>query len=151
MLTESQRNRLQTIHSYEWAESCNDADANLSALYSAIESTEELWFASFIIPLDPGKGQLSMVLDHPACDRSIASFIYWTLDPCAAHDEPVSLLIAEIERRIVSGHYPNTTIRFSPSMLKRTACGRIPDDLCQTLEGLELPIDYREVFTSKPT
>lgn len=150
MLTDSQRTRLQTIHSYEWAESCTDADANLFALYSAIESTEELWFASFIIPLDPGKGQLSMVLDHSACDRSIATFIYWALDPCAAHGEPVSLLIAEIERRIMSGHYPNTTIRFSPCMLKRTVFDRIPDELSRTLEGLELPLDYRVVFAPKP-
>ena len=48
-----------------------DTNANLASIFREIETTEELWFASFIIQLDVEARQLSLVLDHPLCDREL--------------------------------------------------------------------------------
>jgi hypothetical protein len=158
MLELSQRERLQIIHSYEWtAESEADSLANLKRLYRAIETVEELWFASFVIPLNPERGDLSLILDHPLCERGIASFLYWSLDPVKLYDDfeannklaPTFQILQQIETRILSGHYQSSAVSFSPQMLDRQLeHQRIPTALQVPTEGVHFPSEYRDaVFT----
>lgn len=161
MLELSQRERLQIIHSYEWAtDSEADSLANLERLYRAIETVEELWFASFIIPLNPERGDLSLILNHPLCDRGIASFLYWSLDPVKLYDDfeasntqtPTYPILRQIETRILSGHYQSSSVSFSPQMLdRRLEHHRIPTALKIPTEGIRFPMDYRDAVFSPTT
>ncbi len=154
MLEPSQRERLQIIHAYEWAaDSEVDSSANLKRLYRAIESVEELWFASFIIPLNPERGDLSLILDHPLCDRGIASFLYWSLDPAKLYAEfdlrrtffPTLQILQQIESRLLSDYYKTAVVGFSPTFLDRQIHhDRIPTVLQAPTEGIHFPLDYRD-------
>ncbi len=161
MLEPSQRERLQIIHAYEWAtDSEADSLANLARLYRAIETVEELWFASFIITLNPERGDLSLILDHPLCDRGIASFLYWSLDPVKLYDEfeasnelaSTFQILQQIEARVLSGHYQSSAVSFSPQMLDRQLeHHRIPTALQVPTEGIRFPLDYRDAVFSPIT
>ncbi len=159
MLAQPQRERLQIIHAYEWAaDSEADSLANLERLYRDIETVEELWFASFIIPLNPERGDLSLILDHRLCDRGIASFLYWSLDPLKLYDDFEASnklassfrILQQIETRILSGYYQSSAVSFSPQMLDRQLeHHRIPTALRVPTEGIRFPLDYRDaVFAS---
>lgn len=77
-LIQSQRDRLQLIHSYEWLiDDGIKSRSRLAQRSAEIESIEERWFASLIIQLAINGGQLQIVLDHPWCGRGIACWIYW--------------------------------------------------------------------------
>ena len=106
-----------------------DTNTNLASIYREIETTEELWFASFIIQLDVEAGQLSLVLDHPLCDRGIASFVYWALDPCGENSASVQRNLAELQLRLISGYYSLSIVKFAPEMLGRRTCDEIPKEL----------------------
>lgn len=154
MLEPSQRERLQIIHAYEWAaDSEVERVANLERLYNAIDSVEELWFASFIIPLNPERGDLSLILDHPLCDRGIASFLYWSLDPAKMYADfdsrktfiPAFKILEQIESRLLSGYYKTAVVGFSPTMLDRQLHhDRIPTVLQAPTDGIHFPLDYRD-------
>ncbi|WP_442511858.1 hypothetical protein SH528x_003604 [Novipirellula sp. SH528] len=154
MLEQSQRERLQIIHAYEWAADTEaDSNANLERLYHAIETVEELWFASFIIPLNPEGGDFSLILDHPLCDRGIASFLYWALDPVKLYAEfesakmfvPALQLLRQIESRLLSGYYQSAVVGFSPTMLDRQLeHDRIPTELRAPTKGIHFSLDYRD-------
>ena len=154
MLEQSQRERLQIIHAFEWtADTEADSFANLERLYRAIETVEELWFASFIIPLCPERGDLFLILDHPLCDRGIASFLYWALDPVRLYADfesnntfvPALQILQQIESRMLSGYYQSSVVGFSPLMLDRQLQHhRIPTALQAPTEGIHFPLDYRD-------
>ena len=145
MLSQSQRNRLRLIHSYDWVEFPDGLPRdNLAAIYAEIESSEELWYASFIIQHDVEAGDLAIVLDHPLCDRGIATFIYWALDPCADNTPAVKQILSDLECRLLLGYYTTAIIGFSPDSLKRKRDDRIPPELFIPTPGIELPLDYSE-------
>lgn len=160
MLTTVQRERLQTLHSYEWAhEDPRVTRSNLQNLFDQIDSAEELWYASFIVRWEPENGDLDFVLKHPCCDRGIALFLYWALAPTALdpHDsKPNSLpslylpIFRNLEQHLLSGHYPSGQIAFTPLALRNQRpefLAQIPDELKQQTPGMELPLDYsRPVF-----
>lgn len=153
MLNSEQRERLQIIHNYEWAtESPTKSADNLRQLYAAIDSVEELWYASLVIPLDPKRGDWFLVLDHPLCDRGIASLMYWMLEPSKIYAEYESTgrisflleLLEQIEARLLSAKYTTSAVRFSPTMLARQwHHKRIPSQLREDIDGIELPLNYR--------
>ena len=150
MLSPEQKERLQIIHSYEWAvDDSNQSRANLCSLYQQITTPEELWFASFIIALDPTNGSWSMILDHPSCDKGIALRLYWSLNPCTVLRQervgPLIDILQHIETRLMSGYYRHEKVAFSPAMLGRNICSDlVPAELCQDTCGLQLPLDYRQ-------
>ena len=60
MLNSDQKDRLQTLHSYEWVDQDIESQSktNLNELLGKIDSIEELWYASFIIQWSPEEGDL---------------------------------------------------------------------------------------------
>ncbi len=147
MLTQSQKDRLQLIHSYEWVtEVESETRSRLAQLYADVESTEELWFASFIIVLDIDEGQLQLVLDHPLCDRGIACLIYCGY---ANYDSETSKqLLKELESRLLNGYY-KPKIRFNESLLHQGRTGRRRQVIYDSAGDLCLPLDYDEAVFGK--
>lgn len=150
MLTAAQRERLQTIHAYEWTDDDPaTATHNLDGLFNKIESHEELWYASFIIPWDSENGEFDRILNNQYCDRGIALFLYWSLDPIAYHRSPDASpngpLIDYIEQQFNDGCYESEHIAFSPlesSNYDNDHYG-VPASMLVPTNGLTVAYDYR--------
>jgi len=160
MLTETQKKRLQYLHSYEWAE--GNEEENLKALLAKIDSHEELWFASFIIMWSPEEGDLKFFYTHSLCDRGLAMFLYWALGPMelykAQNENKMDELqksyfkvLKEIEGLLLSDHYSNGKIAFDPFKeswrKKEKGLELVPEELVNATEReMELSLNYNEVF-----
>ena len=157
MLTPAQQERLQSLHAYEWADDDPETTTqNLDTIFKEIETEEELWYASFIVPWDFADGSLHRILNHKLCERGIALFLYWALDPISCHRNegasplPIAALITEIEGRFDQGHFDTEHIAFSPldSPNYHADHTGIPTPLLAPTTGLAVEFDYRKaVFT----
>ncbi len=147
MLSDAQKDRLQSLHAYEWADDDPDVSkANLDAIFSEIDSHEELWYASFIVQWDVDDGSLDRILDHSLCDRGIALFIYWLLDPVSVHrSNDTHRLVLKLEGRFAKDHYPGGLIAFSPTDSPNWCRdqGGVPDKMLESTMGTALDFDYR--------
>ncbi len=160
MLTPPQQDRLQSLHAYEWADDDAAISAgNLATIFDDIETTEELWYASFIVPWDPDEGAFDRILDHQLCDRGIALFLYWSLDPIAFHasgDLPLHTtgqLIARIEDSFRDGEYGMERIAYSPAQSPNYSDDHVgvPIPMLAPSTGIAVEFDYSTaVFGAQP-
>lgn len=157
MLTVAQQGRLQSLHAYEWLdEEVLVTNKNLDAIFLQIETPEELWYASFIVPWDLADGSLRRILDHRLCDRGIALFVYWSLDPISFHrrggeiGHPIGTLIKQIEQRFAEGYYLSEQIAYSPlkSGNYRDRHDGVPASMLNSTSGLSVELDYRNAVFS---
>lgn len=151
MLTVAQKHRLQMLHAYEWVD--DDAavtSQNLDAIFQQIETPEELWYASFIVAWDPLEESLRRILDHQLCDRGIALFVYWSLDPIAFHrlgggiGHPNGALIEQIEKRFAEGCYLSEEVAYSPTKSTnfRHRHDGVPVMMLNATSGVAVELDY---------
>ena len=153
MLTAAQKYRLQLLHAYEWVnEDAAVTSQNLEALFRQIETAEELWYASFIVPWDPAEGSFQRILDHHLCDRGIALFLYWSLNPISFHRPGGQVsyqngaLIEQIEKRFANGDYLLESVAYSPrkSTHFRERHDGVPDSMLNATTGVAVELDYRQ-------
>ena len=162
MLNSDQKDRLQTLHSYEWVDEDdeNQSKANLNELLGKIDSIEELWYTSFIIQWSPEEGDLEFFYTHPLCDKGLALFLYWALDPVDLYkincdgelnsfQKSYWLILKKIEELYASNRYKEV-IAFDPfknGFRKKTdGIELIPEQLKQHTQGVEYDLNYNCVF-----
>lgn len=152
MLTPAQQERLQTLHAYEWVE--NDptvTERNLNAIFNAMETAEELWYASFIVAWDSVDGSLDRILNHELCDRGIALFLYWSLNPIAFHasgdstNDSSGQVITKIEEAFKDGRFDTERVTYSPRESQNFSDDHagVPDQMLAPSSGILVEFDYR--------
>lgn len=163
MLTAPQKQRLQTLHAYAWADEDDVASQRpkLPELLGAIDSLEELWYASFIIQWEPENGDLEFFYTHRLCDLGLATFLYWALQPASLYTAQQQnkmdgfqasywTVVKDIEEKILSGQYRDELIAFAPMTDLHQIDPRglllIPEELKRTTTGTHYGVDYSPVF-----
>jgi GH35 family endo-1,4-beta-xylanase len=169
MLNKSQKERLQLLHSYDWVDEQNGTSKtkqNLHKILNKIESIEELWYASYIIEWEPAEGDLDFFRNHPLCDKGLALWMYWGLQPDYFYrqkekkkefselDEKHFKAVKEIEQDLLGGRYKKEEISFDPKDVVgreitdidkyRPGLKKIPKELRKPTIGTSFPLDYSE-------
>lgn len=171
MFSESQRERLISLHDESWFSESDPADVGatkLSELIGSVESREELFYASNVMPCDLEDGDHWLILDHPFCDYGIALHFYWRCQPDFFYrkEEKKKQLhpfeqvkwdeIRKIEARLSSGHYTESALQVDPAEIVgrplaaddpyRPGIRLVPRELWKPSSGLPATYDHTNVF-----